>query len=292
MTGASGFIGRHVIALAERLGLQVLATSSRGHGRFVLLDVADPSSVSSVVSSFEPEIVVHLASIGVSEPAPFSELLRVNGAGVHHLLEGCAALSKPPTVVLAGSGFEYGPQDRPVREDDPVRPFSTYGVSKAAGSHAAYLFAGDLPLALLRLFNVFGPGEAPRRILPHIMRCTLERRPVETTAAEQVRDFVFAPDAAEALLRCALIAKRPYLTTLNLGSGNPTRLRDFINLAAAELSRRGHSSDVRFGAVPYRPGEPMNYCADCSRLAQALQWIPSTPLAEAIRLSIESMLTR
>ncbi len=290
VTGAAGFVGAHVCNLARSCGALVTGTSSRSTPGCVTLDVGDGAAVSEVIRSVRPEIVIHLASAGVTGTVPFGELLRVNAGGVQHLLEACASLERVPTVVLAGSGFEYGSQERPVRESDPVAPFSLYGISKAAGSQAATLWSGKLPIVLLRLFNIYGPGEAPRRLLPHIVRSTLAGKAVETTLGEQLRDFVFVQDAAEALLRCGVGFAQPGLTTLNLGSGTPVRLRDFICLVAEDLRRRGYAPDLRFGAIPYRVGEPMSYQADQRAFVAALGWAPAMPLPEGVKLSVEHIL--
>jgi len=243
-----------------------------------------------VNQSVRPEMVTHLASARVTGSVPSAELLRVNAAGVRHLLEGCAGLQRVPTVVLAGSGFKYGSQERAVRENDPVAPFSLCGMSKAAGCHAATLWARKLPIVLLRLFNTYGRGEAPRRLLPHMVHSTLAGKPVKTTLGEQLRDFVFVHDVAEAILRSGLGFNQTGLTTLNLGSAAPVRLQDFISLVAHDLRNRGHTPELRFGAVLYRVGEPMSYQADQHAFLAALGWAPSTPLVEGVRLSVEHLL--
>jgi nucleoside-diphosphate-sugar epimerase len=212
--------------------------------------------------------------------------------GVEALLSAAAELATPPAVVHLGSGLEFAPQDRPVREDDPLVPSaSRYGAAKAAGAAALGSFAGLLPITLMRPFNVYGAGDTAPRLGTLIIERSRKGEPVEVTAGEQVRDFLHVDDCARAIWLAADPADEPF-RVLNLGSGEPRPLRDYIAAIGAALTTAGHAPDIRYGAVAYRPGEPMLSAPDVSRLHAALAWGPRVPFADGVADFVQWSLAR
>src|SRR5207249_4422828 len=119
-----------------------------------------------------PEAVLHLAAAGVAYGnSAITDLLTVNVAGLDGLLAAISEVGACP-VVVAGSGFEYAPQEHAIGETDEIGPVCSYGVSKAAATLTANWYAGRMPITLLRIFSVFGAGEREPRLLPHIVRRT------------------------------------------------------------------------------------------------------------------------
>jgi nucleoside-diphosphate-sugar epimerase len=116
-------------------------------------------------------------------------------------------------------------------------------------------------------------------------------RAVDVTKCEQVRDFLYIRDAAEAVWRAvAQSGEKGALRTFNVGTGQGVTLRRFIDLIARRLRERGLTPDIRFGARPYRPGEAMTVVADVSRLKKEFGWLPSTPLESGVARAVDSML--
>lgn len=255
------------------------------------MNVSDSAAVWNHVRGFAPEFVFHLASEGVTQVVPLDQLRRSNVDGTENLVVALSRLPIAPRVVLLGSGFEYAAKDGLLSEDDHVGPFSDYGVSKAEACLRARKKGGRLPVAWVRLFNVYGPGESSARLLPYLVSRAAEGLVVEVTPAEQLRDFAYVDDVAEGLLRLALsLPEEPVWEVYNLGSGHGVRLRDFIEEAVSALREKGLRPDVRFGAKPYRPGEPMKYLPDISRLRERLQWSPPTSMAQGVRMAVASIL--
>jgi len=296
ITGATGFIGRYLVERALRSGA-VVTTLSRsramipGASTHIAVDIGSRSEVWKAVQELEPAAILHAASLGVTEKAELSEMLRSNVAGTDNLLSAAASLSNPPSVVMAGSGYEYRAQSRPLTEDDPVFPASPYGISKAAATYCAANYATGMPLTVLRVFNVYGPGERLPRLLPYIVQNARLGNPVEVTACEQVRDFIYVRDLASIFWRALECApENGQLRTLNVGSGSPAPLKEFVCTIVRVLQERGMYVQVKFGARPYRAGEPMYYAADTSRMASALGRPPVTPLEVGVRETVESLL--
>lgn len=295
ITGATGFIGRHLVERALCSGA-VVTTLSRsramipGASAHIALDLGSRSEVWKLIQGLEPAAILHAASSGVTEKVEFSEMLLSNVAGTDNLLSAAASLSNPPSVVMAGSGFEYAAQSRPLTEDDPIFPASLHGITKAAATCCAANYANSLPITVLRPFNVYGPGERMPRLLPYIVQNARVGSPVEVTACEQIRDFIYVRDLASIFWRALESSPESgQLRTLNVGSGSPAPLRDFVWTVVRVLQEEGVTAQVNFGARPYRAGEPMYYAADTSRMAAILGNPPVTPLEVGVRDTVESL---
>jgi UDP-glucose 4-epimerase len=285
VTGAYGFIGAALTRFLSQAEAEIFKPSR------VELDVADAVAVDAYVRKCAPEFVFHLASEGVSRTVPLEKLLRSNVRGACNLVSALGRLALPPRVILLGSGFEYAAKDGLIIETDAVRPFSDYGASKAEACALVRQEGMSLPMTWVRLFNVYGPGEPEARLLPYLVSRAVQGLPIEVTAAEQRRDFTYVDDVAEGLMRLALrLPSDASWEIYNLGSGQDIRLRDFIEEAVTALRERGINPDVRFGAKPYRPGEPMKYLPDLSKLHRHLGWAPTTPLANGMRASVAALL--
>ena len=295
ITGATGFVGRHLVERALQSGA-VVTTLSRFKAEIpsvsahLVIDIGNYAEVSRAIKELVPTAIIHAASSGVTEKAEFLEMLRSNVAGTDNLLSAAASLSKPPSVVMAGTGYEYATQPRPLTEDDPILPASPYGISKAAATYCAAHYATGMPITVLRIFNVYGPRERLPRLLPYIVQNARLGNPVEVTACEQVRDFIYVRDLASIFwhaLECS--PENGRLRILNVGSGSPLPLRDFVCTVVRILQEKGVNAQVKFGARPYRAGEPMYYAADTSRLYETLGRPRFTPVETGIREFVEAM---
>jgi nucleoside-diphosphate-sugar epimerase len=296
ITGATGFIGRHLVDHALRAHA-VVTTLSRGPanipGTFahLTLDISDPESTSRAVRDLEPDAILHVASSGVSGKSEFSEMLRSNVLGTDNLLSAVKSLSHRSPVVMAGTGYEYAPQNHSLAEDDPILPASPYGVSKAAATLCAANYSAYIPITILRLFNVYGPGEQVPRLVPYIVRNTTLGEPVELTSCQQIRDFSYVSDIASVFWRALECAPREDgLRIFNVGSGSAMRLKDFVGIVVRVLQKYGMRAQVKFGSRPYRDGEPMYYVANTSRLRKAMDWIPTTPMETGLTEAVAALL--
>jgi UDP-glucose 4-epimerase len=295
LTGATGFVGSHVLNLGIALGAEIHVLSRSPFVRPGITvwngDLTRADQVTEVLSAVKPDAILHLAAGGVAYGSQAtSDLLRVNTVGLASVLEATAVLDLHPAVVVAGSGFEYAPQARELRETDPIGPTSSYGLSKAAATMVATLFAGQMPITILRLFSLYGPGEQEPRLVPYVIAQARKRQPVDLTPGTQVRDYTFVGDAAEAFWRALAVpprAEQPRI--LNVASGRIVTLRCFTELLAQEMSQHGLFPDLRFGARPFRPDELMHYTADRSLLIKTLGWSPTTSLEQGLAQTVETL---
>lgn len=295
LTGATGFLGSHlaralVLAGADVHGLgRRVAAGVDGAGlTWHRADLLDPGSVAAAVAAARPSIVFHLAAYGTT-PAERDEAMavRVNVEGSLALWQALGATTL--RVVAAGSSGEYGAAAMPAREDAPCAPVDVYGASKLA--------AGNLLLALgrrdgrevvvLRLFGVYGPGDRPERVLPHVIASLLAGRPAPLTHGEQRRDFTYVSDAVDALLLAATRPLEPAVQVLNVGGGGCHRLRDVLE-AAARLVGADREALLQFGALPSRPGDPQRLCASLDAVGKSLGYAARVSLADGLARTVDA----
>ncbi len=166
VTGATGFIGHHLVQLLTERGQQVSCLVRRDSDRsgveafdpnYCVGDVTDLNSLRRAVHGID--VVYHLA--GLTKSLRADELIRVNELGTRNVSLACAEMTHPPILVVASSLAAAGPavSDRPRREIDPPRPVSVYGRSKRAGELAAREYAARVPTTIVRPPIVFGEGD-------------------------------------------------------------------------------------------------------------------------------------
>jgi len=296
MTGATGFLGRHLSAVLAQEDLDVCLcahdTQVPNDMRFHRLDLCNRDSVFHLIDSMRPDAVVHLAAAGVTRSnMPLSQLLEVNVIGTENLLAAMAEFVCDAPIVLAGTAYEYRPQSRPLREEDALLPTSAYALSKSAAGLCALFYGQTIPITLLRLFNTYGPAEPPERLLPYIVSCAQKDRPIDLTGCEQVRDFTFVTDIARAF--CLALKLPPAtrgLRCLNVGSAKAVVLKELVNIAVQVLQENGFSPSVRFGARPYRSDDPMYCVADTTRISDELGFRPVVDLEDGIRRTMGALM--
>ena len=257
LTGATGFVGRHVLEAAAARDEEVVCLVRGPAPDLLEWPGVQLRSWDTLADwrSLRPRALVHVAAAGVQpgdrEPAA---LEAGNRELTLNLLE--AARDWPlEAVVHVGSCAEYG-QVGPelVREDRPdctPGQLSPYGAAKLRASLAALDFARGhgLPLVVARLFNVFGPGEAPARLLPYLVGQLRRGQPADLSPGTQVRDFTYVANVVDGVLR-ACTAPKASGHAINVATGGRISL---LELLAALNRVMGTHASPEFG--PARVGD-------------------------------------
>ena len=246
----------------------------------------DAAAVSDAVGRADPDLVFHLAAYSHAGDAwdDVATCLRVNVEGTANLLAAVASRS-PDAFVHTSSAAVYGIGDPPFTEAHPVRPGSPYAVSK----HAAELLcrsAADrfgLPVVQLRIFNTYGPGQTPDRIIPELITHGLDRSPLDMTTGEQTREFNYVRDVVHAIALGAVV-ERARGETINVGGGAETSIAE---LARTVLRLMGDPIEPNIGALESRPVEMMRLCADASHAFELLGWRATTTLEDGLAETID-----
>jgi nucleoside-diphosphate-sugar epimerase len=287
ITGASGFVGRQCLARLDVPGEDVHAVVRHGPGPAMprvtshRADLLSAAEVSALLAEVRPSHLLHLAWIttpGAYWTSP--ENLAWLGASLH-LLRAFAE-NGGARAVLAGSCAEYDWTAGECREGQtPLRPASLYGICKDAlrevaeglGRHAG------LSVAWARLFFLYGPHEAPRRLVPAVTRALLRGEPALCSPGEQERDFLHVEDAAAALV--ALLHGR-VTGAVNVGSGEAVPVQAVARRLAALV---GRPELLRLGALP-PTGEAPRVVADVRRLREEVGWAPRFDLERGLAQTV------
>lgn len=187
-------------------------------------------------------------------------------------------------LVAAGSCAEYQLTYGYCSEAvTPVQPDSMYGLTKSLLQKTIQKYAEthEVSAAWGRVFYLYGPYEDPARLVPSVINSLLANRDAECTHSNQIRDYLYVADAADALT--ALLNSR-LDGPVNIGSGEPIKLKEIVNLIGDMTCRRNL---VKLGARPARGGEPPFIVADTRRLRESLGWAPGTSLRVGMQRTIE-----
>ena len=295
VTGALGFVGRHLVHHLEASGDDVIPLDHRGPHP---VDITDPDAVREAIVAARPEAVYHLAGwaeVGSSWSDPVGAL-RLNAEGTLHVLEACRAAGVE-RVLSVSSAEVYGlvrAEDLPLREDAPQRPLNPYAASKvAADALALQAFLGHgLGVLRVRPFNHIGPGQSEQFVAPaiaaRIARAERDGRdeiPVGNLTPR--RDLTDVRDVARAYR--LLVERGEPGEVYNVCSGR--------DLAVRELAERLVAlADRPLVLVPdpslQRPVDLPVLRGDCSKLRATTGWEPTTPIEQTLADLLADLRTR
>lgn len=300
VTGSTGFIGSALVVRLSAEGKRVYCLTKHdsthpdrvtGLPGVEVLTVSSfaPDQLDAALGKISADVVFHLAAYGVS-PDHRDPRLMIEG-NIHPIVNLLLAIRDWPIrkFIHTGSCAEYGEPagEKPITENTPIRPMTLYGAAKSSSVFYGQALADTLniPFAVLRLFGVYGPGEAKSRLLPYLIDSFSRNRPAELTPGGQVRDFLYVEDVVDAYL-CAAntgAVKGIY----NVCSGIPLSVKQVSLSVAAAMEKPADL--LLWGKKPYRPDEPRWLAGDHSRFRNETGWKPSTSLEKGILMMIEHL---
>ncbi|HXF64549.1 MAG TPA: NAD(P)-dependent oxidoreductase [Caldilineaceae bacterium] len=279
VTGATGFIGRH---LAARLAAEheVIALARRpprspiAGVRYVSQDLAAPLDEARLPGRIDG--VIHQAALIEAEAAPDDALpFLVNVVATWRLLN-YARRAGAHLFLHASTGGVYGCGNRPFVEEDPLNPMDLYSLTKSQAELAVQHTPTDFPKIILRYFFPYGPG-TPNPI-PHYVRRALRGEPIRLRAGHGPRlNPIHITDAVEATMRCLAPGQD---MVLNIAGTEVTTFAAIAELAAAQVGRRPVFETIPDSEVlPYYRADLV---ADISRMQRTLGFTPQVALAAGI----------
>lgn len=284
LTGATGFVGRYTLASLAEAGDEVHAVARhRGPDTpGVIWHEADLLAGCEVVAEVEPEILVHLA--WYAEHGKFwSSPENVRWVEASLALLRAFAAAGGGRAVMAGTCAEYEWSRAVYREDAPKNPRTLYGSCKHGLHVVARAWAEQAGVALAwgRLFFMYGPGEAPGRLVPSVVTALLRGETAPMTSGLQRRDFLHVADAGAAF---AALADSTLEGPVNLASGEGVVVRDLATLIA---ERTGGADLLGVGALPDRDEDPASLLADVGRMRDELGFRPRIKLGDGLDGTVE-----
>jgi GDP-4-dehydro-6-deoxy-D-mannose reductase len=301
ITGASGFVGRHLIAQCRLVyphallyGLSRQDSMQPGEQESfhpLVGDVCSFQDVAEAVSIAQPDIIFHLAaqsSVAQSWQDPVSTL-RVNAEGLLHLLEVLRKENLTPRVLISGSSEQYGrvlPEENPVNEEQPFRPVNPYAVSKVTQDLYAYQYfvSHRIPVIRVRAFNHFGPGQAQTFVVASFARqiALMEAGKIEPVLVvgnlQAKRDFMPVEDVVTAYIALAEYGHSG--EAYNVGSGHAYSIGEIVQI----LCQHTHIDiSIREDQTRFRPADQQFSVADTTRLRTHTSWRPALSMDVAIQ---------
>jgi nucleoside-diphosphate-sugar epimerase len=288
VTGGSGFIGSRLVdrLLADCVPVRCLQLpgdpSSIAAGAEALAgDLSDLDAVMS--ASAGARLVFHLGGIASAASAqqdPYGAF-RANTLGTQNVMEAARRGGSDRVVILSTAHVYGAPANLPVTEDHPFAPVSVYAATKLAGDMLALACHRNLevPVNVLRTFNVYGPGQRARAIIPTIVEQAVRGADVRVQDLRPRRDFVYVDDVVAALLAAAV---SPAVGgQLILSSGRAVSVaalvRAAVSVASASGSAEVHEEDGGTGDCLFGSSE---------RAWNVLGWKPEVDLAAGLERTV------
>lgn len=268
LTGASGFIGRHLFNVLNDRNYEVIPVTNVGTTEGVPCNLLDKIWSSHLITTFKPTLLIHAAWDVTSG-------YRDNPNNVEWLASSFELLklfydNGGRRAITIGSCFEY---DTYYEYDGVCKPYYTprnpenlYGICKNALFEIAneYTRSKSLSYAHARLFYLYGPGESKGRLVPNLINGMLKNEKVKLGSGQQIKDFLYVTDVANAIVD---VLSNTVIGPVNIGSGEGITLGDIAYKIANIFEK---SELLEFGALPYFK-ESSHIVADISVL-KALGW--------------------
>lgn len=273
VTGATGFIGQHVVEALIENGNQVIATSKDGEKashqawygevEYIPLDIGRlPSNLFKVLA--EPDCLIHLAWQGLPN---YHDLFHIEA----HLFDQYRFLKRLiegglKHIAVAGTCLEYGMQCGALHEQMQPNPTTPYGVAKNSLRIFLAHLQKKIPFRMdwIRLFYTYGDGQRSDAILAQLDAAIERNDPVfNMSGGDQLRDYMHVKDVARNMVK--IISQTKISGIINCCSGRPVSIRKLVE---TYLEKTGASMALNLGFYPYPEYEPMAFWGDVAKLSR------------------------
>lgn len=293
LTGATGFLGQHLVPHLDQAGFDTILLVREAYGmghplppslarrrpdlNLVFADLRNLRLTSRALAVAKPDIVIHLAAAGVTDPyLPVESALRHNTVGTVNLLR--ATFKHAPSakrLIVARTPGERGPTN-------------VYQASKAAAWSFCHMYAHQKqwPIAGAMIFQAYGPGQPPGTLIPSAFDAACKGDDFPMTSGVQQRDWIYVDDVMDALLAVVASGIKP-ATTVEIGTGQTASVLDVVNYIYDLVGRGGRP---RPGHLAGRPGEDKRQVAHAETTLERIGWHAAVPLEDGLRRLLDEHL--
>lgn len=307
ITGIAGFVGSHLVDYLAPSEIVEIHGTTRPRSNLENIkhqlnriylhecNITDAFSVDKVIAEVQPDKIVHLAAqsfVPMSWNAPQDTMI-TNIIGTINLLEAVKKHALNAKILIAGSSEEYGlvlSEEMPIKEDNPLRPLSPYGVSKVAQELIGLQYAKSYGLNIVttRAFNHEGPRRGEVFITSRIAKQIVEvelgiKNEIRLGNLEAIRDFTDVRDIVVAywMLCCVETKKQVY----NICSGKGITIQELLE-KFLELSKIKNPV-ITIDPELFRPSDVPVLIGDSSRITSEINWSPTISLIITLRDMLE-----
>ena len=291
VTGASSMIGAALTKALLEEGVRVTAIVRPGSKKLSILPENAPGlqviacdiSELSTLPEEPQDAFFHFMWQGTIGPGRNDTLLQEEN--VRYTLDAVekAKACGCSVFIGAGSQAEYGPKNEVLTEETPLSPVTAYGKAKKKAEELSRRLARTLELdhVFVRILSVYGPGDNPQTMIMQAIQSLTHQETPSFTPAEQLWDYLYAEDAAEAFKKLAKNGRSGEAYVLGSGTARP--LKEYIYALRDAVDP---TLPVGIGALPYAESQIMNLQADIGKLTKDTGFLPEIPFEEGIRRTI------
>ena len=297
ISGGSGFIPSHLTRKLINLGadVSVLVKYNSIVDNIRLADIwkslniieCDIRNIDSLtqIKDIRPDIIIHMAAynhVGDSFKS-VNEALNSNTIGTANLME---AYEDYELFIYTSTSEVYGYQKSiPFVETMTPNPISPYSIGKYAGELYAKMKAEQqkMPVAILRPFNAYGPYQSSKAIIGELIVKCLSGQTILTTKGEQTREFNFVLNLVDGFIKVIENPSDSIGRVINIGCGEEVKIRDLVQMIHSLTNSK---SELKIGALDYRPTEIWRMFADNNLAMEKIGWKPKISLEEGLRKTI------
>lgn len=294
ITGGAGFIGSHVVRLLLNAGHDAVIYDnlSTGHKEtvdkragLIIGDIQDKEKLKKALKGIDA--VIHMAGLiivpeSVKDPIKYST---VNVLGSVSLLEAMNEIGVKK-IVFSSSACVYGtPEKLPIKEDAPLHPDNPYGASKASIESFLQAFNANFAFdaIILRYFNPYGPGELHQpetHAIPNFIKAALLKKPIPLYwKGEQVRDFIFIEDLAQAHID---VLKVSGYEVFNIGTEKGIKVREVVDQIFKIV---GYEVEIK--DLGKRAGDVNANYASGEKIKKMVGWKPKVSLEDGLNRTVD-----
>jgi dolichol-phosphate mannosyltransferase len=301
VTGANGFVGANLCRYFASFGYEVYGLvrnasdnrkldSIKHNLNIVKLGEFKVDNLHSLFKSINPDVVFN--AIGADQKDFLNDYEGNWNSNFITLVKLVSALRDIPLdrFVHAGSSFEYGNVSSApslLKETLECNPVSDYGISKLMQSeylkYASKLYS--LPITVLRIFNVYGPYESKKRLIPQVILNALKDDKIIILNPNIARDFIYMDDVNAAFHASIKKPSEALYSVFNIGTGKSTSVLDIVKHVVSITKSK---SEIEYGKGDLRPENKLSSpFADISLANRDLDWMPSYSVEDGLKSDID-----